>query len=190
MSILIEMCIFGSMGRCSIHALMVPRCRILIQIIFLSVLSVNTLEIFCSPLILCGTKKSVIFTIATWACGRKYHTFCLISLTYIIRFARFSIIPICTFHFDFQVQLTAWNVPAACGGVTGFILIYSFVGSKIKKADKPYYIYIISWGFALLDVTSDYNMAVELYTVDDPLWPLVAAFIILSSVVGSIYFSQ
>ena len=85
--------------------------------------------------------------------------------------------------------MTAWTVPAACGGITGSLLLYSFIGSKIKKADKPDYIYIISWGFALLDVTSDYNMAVELYRVDDPLWPFVAAFIIIPSILGGIYFS-
>ena len=86
-------------------------------------------------------------------------------------------------------MLTAWTVPAVCGGITVVILLYAFIGSKIKRADKPYYMYIISWGFGLLDVTSDYNMGIELYRVDDPLWPLVAALIIIPYIIGGIYFS-
>ena len=101
----------------------------------------------------------------------------------------YFLITLFSFTFLTEVKLTAWTVPIACGSLTGSVLAYSFIGSKIKKADKPHYIYIVSWGFALLDVASDYNMAFELYVADDPTWPIVFGLIMISVIIGSMYFS-
>ena len=68
------------------------------------------------------------------------------------------------------------------------MLIYAAVGSFLADSDRPTYFSILLFGVGVLDLTSDYQLTLQLYVVGDQKWIFCFCVCVLTSLGGLAYF--